>query len=428
MRPVTAVTLSIFLLLLIGFTLVDGGIVLLALPFLLYLLLSLLAVPETPHLLITRTLSATRVAAGSEVTVTLAITNRGGDIAELRIVDAVPPGLRITDGAAQHLLTLPAGQRHTLAYTVQAPRGQYEFARVTAVARDPFDLRRRQIVYEVPGGLFAFLVPRASSIKQIHIHPRRTRVYSGTIPARLGGEGIDFFGVRNYRRGDALRRINWRAGARHPGNLFTNEFEQERVADVGIILDARAASNVPHNGQSLLDYSIEAVTLMVETLIAQGNRVALLIYGGAIDYTLPGYGKLQKERILQALSGAQLQSSHVFAQLRALPTQLFPAQSQIIFVSPLLPEDVPFLRRLRAYDYQVLLVSPNPISYEAGLLADRPGVPLATQVAQLEREIRQAELLQAGIFVLDWDVEEPFDDIARSRLQAANLTRPVNGS
>lgn len=425
MRPLTAVSLMTFLLLLAGFTLVNGGVVLLALPFVLYLAISLLAAPEAAALRLTRTLSAARVPAGAEVTVTLTVRNEDPAVGELFLQDDAPPGVTVLDGAPRRLLALPAGGAHTFSYTVQVPRGQYAFSRVTAVAREPFNLRRRQVVYTVPGNLFAYLVPRSSNVKQINIHPRRTRVYSGVIPARVGGEGIDFFGVRAYRHGDAQRRINWRAGARHPGSLFTNEFEQERVADVGIILDVRAASNIPHNHQSLLEYSIEAITLMVDALIGQGNRVALLIYGGAINYTLPGYGKLQKEKILQALSGAQLQSSHVFAELRALPTQLFPAQSQIIFVSPLLPGDAPFLRRLRSYDYQVLLVSPNPVSYEADLLRPTRDVALAAQLAQLERELLLAELLQAGIFVLDWDVERPFDEVARARLQSTRITRPV---
>jgi uncharacterized repeat protein (TIGR01451 family) len=425
MRPVTAVALTLFLLLLIGFSLVDGDIILLGLPFLLYLVLSLLAMPEAANLQLNRTLSRTRTPAGEEVTVTLTLTNNGPAVGELYLEDTLPPGLTVVAGATRQLLALAAGETHRFAYTVQVPRGQYKFTSVTAVVHEPFDLRRRQMVYDVPGSLFAYLVPRASNLKQVNIHPRRTRVYSGIVPARVGGDGLDFFGVRDYRQGDSQRRINWRAGARHPGSQFTNEFEQERVADVGLILDARLLSNIPYGTQSLLEYSIEAITLMVDALIGQGNRVALLIYGGAVNYTLPGYGKLQKEKIIQALSGAQLQNSHVFAELRALPTQLFPAQSQIVFVSPLLPGDVPFLRRLRAYDYQVLLVSPNPISYESQFMPKSPDVKLATQLAQLERELLHAQLLQAGIFVLDWDVTRPFDEVARSQLQATRLTRPV---
>ncbi|MCA9918445.1 MAG: DUF58 domain-containing protein [Anaerolineales bacterium] len=425
MRPITAVTVSIFLVLLLGFGLVDGGVVLLALPFVLYLLLSLLATPEAANLELTRSLSHTRLPAGEELVVTLTIQNHGPALGELLLTDAIPPNLTLTDGNNQRLLALPVGGSHCFSYTLEVPRGQYQFTEVTAVVREPFDLRRREFRYAVPASLFAYLVPRASNLKQVTIHPRRTRVYAGIVPARIGGEGLDFFGVRDYRPGDSQRQINWRAGARHPGNLFSNEFEQERVADVGLILDARAISNIPYGDQSLMEYSIEAITLMVDALINQGNRVALLIYGGAVNYTLPGYGKLQKERILQALSGAQLQSSHVFAELRALPTRLFPAQSQIIFVSPLLPDDAPFLRRLRAFDYEVLLVSPNPISYERQFLPQTPDVTLAAELAQLERELLQNQLLQAGIFVLDWDVERPFDEIARAHLQTTRLTRPV---
>ena len=38
--------------------------------------------------------------------------------------------------------------------------------------------------------------------------------------------------------------INARATARNPQSLFVNQFEQERVADVGLILDARRQSDV----------------------------------------------------------------------------------------------------------------------------------------------------------------------------------------
>ncbi|MCP4416346.1 MAG: DUF58 domain-containing protein, partial [Chloroflexi bacterium] len=357
----------------------------------------------------------------SEVVVTLTVSNDGPSLGELLLIDNLPPKLTVIDGKTRWLLALPSGDSHTFSYTVQVTRGQYSFSGITAVSREPFDLHRQEVDYSVPGSLFAYLVPRSSNIKHIHIQPRRTRVYSGIIPARVGGEGIDFFGVRAYRQGDAQRRINWRAGARHPGSLFTNEFEQERVADVGLILDVRTISNVPHEHQSLMEYSIEAITLMMDALISQGNRVALLIYGGALNYTLPGYGKLQKEKILQALSGAQLQSSHVFSELRELPTRLFPAQSQIIFVSPLLPQDVSFLRRLRAYDYQVMVVSPNPVLYEAALQPPSPDVALAVQLAQVERELLLAQLLQVNVFVLDWDVKRPFDEVARTQLQSARL-------
>ena len=56
---------------------------------------------------------------------------------------------------------------------------------------------------------------------------------------------MSFWGVREYQMGDSLRHINWKIAARRmiaarqAQELFTNEFEQERIADVGLILDAR---------------------------------------------------------------------------------------------------------------------------------------------------------------------------------------------
>lgn len=421
MRPGTAVALLVFLLLLIGLATVNSAIILLAFPFFLYLSLSLLAQPQPLQLEVTRTLSEERVPAGQPIQVTIQVTNLGTAVPDLLVQDILPHSVKLTEDENRRLISLAANATHTFTYSVRAPRGFHSFNQIVATAREPFGLLRRETFLTVWDELLAFLSPRPSSLKQIGIHPRQTRVYSGVIPARAGGEGTDFFGVRNYQHGDSMRRINWHASARHRRALFTNEFEQERVADVGIILDARQNSNLPHEDQSLLEYSIEAATLMVNAFINQGDRVALLIYGHTVDYTLPGYGKIQRERILHALTRAQLGQSQVFNALNALPTRLFPAKSQIVFISPMLPNDVPFLRRLRSFDYEVLLVSPNPVIYETQILDDSPDVALAAQLAQTEREMMVAELLQAGIFVLDWDIERPFDDVAQARLRSTRL-------
>lgn len=128
MKPRTAVTLAIFCLLLLGFGLVNGGVVLMALPFVLYLVLSLLYTPEELNLHITRNLSDSRVPAESEVTVTISVTNNGRSLRELLLSDDLPKGLRVTDGGTQKLLALAAGESHTFTYKVQVPRGQYNFS------------------------------------------------------------------------------------------------------------------------------------------------------------------------------------------------------------------------------------------------------------------------------------------------------------
>jgi uncharacterized protein (DUF58 family) len=265
-----------------------------------------------------------------------------------------------------------------------------------------------------PGQLL--VLPRVSKLRAVAIRPLRTRSYAGPVPARQGGSGVDFFGVREYQAGDARRWINWRVSARHPRSLFTNEFEQERIADVGLILDARQRSEVRIRGESLFEHAVQATASLAGAFLDNGNRVGLLIYGRSLDWTFPGYGKVQRERIVQALAHARTGDSQVFDRLDYLPTRLFPAQSQIVLVSPLWRDDLPTLLRLRAHRYQVLVIRPDPISLEIQALAPRPEVQLATRIAHLERTLLLRRLLQAGVAVVDWPVDKPLDQAIYARL------------
>jgi uncharacterized protein (DUF58 family) len=254
-------------------------------------------------------------------------------------------------------------------------------------------------------------------VRHIAIRPRRTRVYAGTIPARAGGTGTDFFGVREYQPGDPSRSINWRASARYTDTLYANEYQQERVADVGIVLDGRLRTNEFARGHSLFEYSVGAAASLADALLNQGNRVGLLLYASYLSWTFPGYGKVQRERILHALANAKIGASQVFSDLEHIPTRLFPAESQLVFVSPLTEDDLKPLVKLRSQGYHVLVVSPNPVKFELSYLtSSNPSVNLAGRVIHMERLLLLQRLQRANIHVLDWDVSEPFDLLVKRRL------------
>jgi uncharacterized protein (DUF58 family) len=227
---------------------------------------------------------------------------------------------------------------------------------------------------------------------------------------------VEFFGVREYQPGDPLRWINSRASARQPDALFINEFEQERVADVGLILDARQQSDALSPAGSLFEHSIRATAALADVFLNTGNRVGLFIYGRSLDWTYPGYGKVQRLRILRALARAEQGGGHVFEKLEYLPTRLFPARSQLVLISPLLLADGDLLVKLRARGYRLLVVSPDPVAFESKGLAETEAVRLATRLARLERELLLATLRQADIRVVDWPVDTPFEYAAHAAL------------
>jgi len=402
-------------LLLAGITTVQGEFIALALPLVTYLLIGYLQAPEKIKLEATRNLSVERTSPNQNVDVTVTVTNHGSSLEEILLEDILPYGLTIHSGLSRHLLRLAKGGSYTFTYTVSGPRGGYVFDALEARINDHLAVSRSKVRVEAKGRLF--ILPPVTRVRNIAIRPRRTRVYAGMIPARAGGPGTEFFGVREYQPGDPPSAINWRASARDSDTLFANEYQQERVADVGIVLDGRLRTNEFARGHSLFEYSVQAAASLADALLNQGNRVGLLLYASYLGWTFPGYGKIQRERILHALANAKTGESQVFSNLEHIPTRLFPPESQIVFVSPLAEEDLKPLIQLRAQGYDVLVVSPNPVKFELSYLPpSNPSVDLAGRVIHIERLLLLQKLQRANIHVLDWDVKEPFDLLVKRRL------------
>jgi uncharacterized protein (DUF58 family) len=210
--------------------------------------------------------------------------------------------------------------------------------------------------------------------------------------------------------------------------LYANEFQQERVADVAIVLDGRWRTNEFSRGHSLFEYSVQAAASLADAFLAQGNRVGMLVYSIYLNWVLPAYGKVQREKILQALARARPGGSDVFAGLQHIPTRLFPSHSQIVLVSPLNEDDLSPLIQLRAHGYQVLTVTPDPVSFELSFLPKQKEVDLAARVVRMERALLLRKLRRAGVQVLDWDITHPFDQLVQRELSRIPAWLQMHGS
>jgi uncharacterized protein (DUF58 family) len=402
----------------------NAPVLALTIPVLIQLVAALLYGPRELHLTANRSLSVERVPKGRPATVELSLTNAGGPLERVRIEDTVGSQLEVIEGDASLVTSLGPGETVTLTYRVRGGRGSIQLGPVRVTASDDLGLFSRQVELETPERLV--ILPEVMKLRRVAIRPRCTRAYAGPVPARQGGSGVQFFGVRGYQMGDPLRWINWRVSARHPPSLFTNEFEQERITDVGLILDARRRTDVRGQDAALFEHAVRATASLADAFLNDGNRVGLLIYGGFLDWTFPGYGRVQRERILRALAGAETGESRIFESFDFIPTRYFPAKSQLVLVSPLCEDDVPPLVRLRARGYELLVISPDPIGYESAALETDAAVSLAARIARLERNLLLRRLQRAGIRTVDWSVQTPFDlTIHRSLSRQPHWVRAI---
>lgn len=401
-------------------------IISLAIPLLVYIGLALNNTPENPRWHIRRELSDSQVQVGDQITLTLTLVNEGEAVKELWIHDSLPPELHLIEGETTRLLSLLPEGTHTWEYQVKGGRGVYTFAPLQIWAGETFGLFRQGVTTDAQTEVT--VMPAYTPIRSLPIRPARTIGFAGPIPSRQSGTGVDFFGVRPYQPGDPLRRINWRATARYMDLPISTEFEQERLADVGIILDMRRQSALALRGRSLLEYMVPAAAAVADRLLQDGHRVGLMLYGQGIDWVTPGYGKIQRERILLTLAKARPTQYFAFENLNYLPTRLFPARSQLIFISPLVSEDEEMIFLLRAHGYMVLLISPDPIAFEQDGIPPHPYLEDAVRLAHLERRLLLSQLEQGGITVINWPVQQELGELIHSVLGHSPPPRLLRGA
>lgn len=232
--------------------------------------------------------------------ITLRLRAAGGlPLASLRVGDTLPPELSLP--AAGHgaagpgqpdeeplgktptpLLALDEwdGETGSRTYHV-APfkRGVYRFGPARIVTTDPL-------------GLFPFVLP-VPGTTEIVVHPTPIpavdTVYGGagmqglreSDGKTIRGDGMDFHGVREYRHGDALRRVHWPTTAR-TGALAVVEWERAYQRDLVIGLDATQGTNYGKGREATLEYAVKVAATLVDRTLLSGGGVLLVTQNGRV--------------------------------------------------------------------------------------------------------------------------------------------------
>jgi uncharacterized protein (DUF58 family) len=401
----------------------NGDLVWMTLPFLAYLGMGVLQSLPAGNLRLsaTRTVEKYKTDGISSTGIRVTVSNQSEAIVHLRLSDPLQSGMQITTGQIRQSVVLRSGENASLQYGFQSERGSFTWKTIRAVASDPFGLFETGL--ELPAAAEVQIQPGLTKFRHFPVRPQHTLHSAGSIPARLGGSGTDFWGVREYHSGDPLRRLDWRRTARHPRQFFTREFEQEEIADIGLILDARRKTDLHIGQDSLFEHSARAVASLAEVFLRQGNRVSLLIYRERILNVFPGYGKVQLNRILRTLAQVTTESDGSLNGLQLVPIHMFSSRCLIVILSPLAPDDWRLFPRLRAYGYQVLLISPNPMDFAERILPNDPITRLASRLTRLERQLEIGKITQLWIPVIDWQVSQPLAPLIRNAFAHSGIQR-----
>jgi uncharacterized protein (DUF58 family) len=411
----------IFLILITAMLAKNGGVAWMALPFMAYLTIGLVQFPSMDQIQLEalRTLEYRQIGAEFSIAVNIRLSNRGKNLAFLTLLDPLETEIKILEGQTRQIYCLKSGEEVEMKYSFRADRGQYCWKTIQAVISDPLGLIGTTL--ELPAPAEIQVRPELQRFRPFIIRPQSTLHSTGSIPARFGGSGTNFWGIREYQPGDPLRRLDWRLTARHPHKFFTKEFEQEEIADIGIILDARSKTDLRVNDDHLFEHSIQATASLAEMFLRQGNRVSLLVYGKSVVNLYPGYGKIQLNRILQTLAKAGTDDQNVGSSLQFIPLNSFSRHSLLIVISPLATNDWHLFPRLRALGFQALLISPDPVNFVQDVLPNDPTTQLAVRLTGLERTLEIHKIKQLWIPVVNWQVNQPLASLVRNAMRHVHI-------
>jgi uncharacterized protein (DUF58 family) len=127
------------------------------------------------------------------------------------------------------------------------------------------------------------------------------------------GESEEFVGVRDYRRGDSLRRLHWRVTARM-GRPVVREYQDEFFMRHALVLDTFCDVSV----DTLFEDAVSVAASFAWTVPDQDSLLDLLFIGPKTVCVTSGRGVGQTEHMLEVLACAQPCREPRIAELRDL--------------------------------------------------------------------------------------------------------------
>ncbi|MFO1535820.1 MAG: DUF58 domain-containing protein [Thermoplasmatota archaeon] len=241
------------------------------------------------------------------------------------------------------------------------------------------------------------VVPREDDASGVSLRSRVVTPVQGRFQVNRPGQGFDFFTLREYRSGDTMRSINWKATARRDGEFIVNQRQVETHGEVTILLDARAPTGLGLAGQTPLDRGCRIALGIFSEALSHRDTVHFIAYGSEL-HELPATRQDRIIRLQKMLAFLEAGGNTPLAQawsriLRDVRSSSGPVL--IVTTAEADPTLVETVRSMVGRGHAVTVISPTPGD---AILGEREQAR-----RRQAREATLTGLRDAGAAVKDWE-------------------------
>jgi uncharacterized protein (DUF58 family) len=223
-----------------------------------------------------RSMSPAQVTAGQQASVQLDLSNDG----------RMPTGLLLLEEQVPYPLGTrprfvvdqmgPTWKRSVTYHVRSDVRGRFQLGPMSVRLSDPFGLVRLERTFQSVSTLV--VTPPVVPLPPIPLSGAWTGSGDNRPRAFASGSAQDVT-VREYRRGDDLRRVHWRSSA-HAGELMVRREEQPWQSRATLFVDNRAFAHRGTGAASSLEHAVAVAASVAVHLVQRGFSVRLVTARG----------------------------------------------------------------------------------------------------------------------------------------------------
>jgi uncharacterized protein (DUF58 family) len=202
---------------------------------------------------------------------------------------------------------LPARYSESFTFNCVCPqRGLYRVGPFNVYFFDFFGLFFLKKTYQVYSQVYVY--PYAFNIRKFPPLTKGAVPWFGIETARVSGDEDEFYGVRDYKRGDPIKKIHWISSARK-NQLIVKQFQRQSFFRGTIMFNLEKDNNFGEGKECVAEYKIKIVASVAKYLINLGVSVEIIAHTEEIIHIPSNRGQEHLEDIFKFLAVAKAESS-----------------------------------------------------------------------------------------------------------------------